>query len=127
MRARNALVKLLAGSLIAGLAIRYASPPGGDLLTLVAYAVRSALTQQAPQILGPEFFTTDVLLQLVFLLLIALAPLMFAIFLGRWGVATYLTGFFGGYFATLETWPLSLVFLVLSVLSVLYGEYIATS
>lgn len=126
MRARNALVKLLAGSLIAGLVIRYASPQGEDLIALILDAAKSAIAQQAPQVLGPQFFTTDVLLQLVFLLLIALAPLMFAIFLGRWGVATYLAGFFTGYFATMNGWPLALVFLILSVLSVLYGEFMVS-
>ncbi|MDD1660232.1 MAG: hypothetical protein LUQ62_03405 [Methanomicrobiales archaeon] len=126
MRPRNALVKLLAGSVIAGLVIRYASRPGEDLVTLFLDSLASAIAQRTPQILGPQFFTTDVLLQLIFLLLIALAPLMFAFFLGRWGVATYLTGFFAGYFATLNSWPLALLFLFLSVLSVLYGEYIDT-
>jgi hypothetical protein len=124
MRARNALVKLLAGSVIAGLVIRYASRPGEDLLTLFLDSLASAVAQRTPQVLGPQFFTSDVLLQLFFLLLIAFAPLIFAFFLGKWGVATYVTGFFAGYFATLNGWPLALLFLLLSVASVLYGEYI---
>ncbi|MDD1657143.1 MAG: hypothetical protein LUQ41_01620 [Methanomicrobiales archaeon] len=125
MRARNALAKLLAVSFIAGLVIRYASRPGEDLFTLFLEALASAIAQRTPQILGPQFFTTDVLLQLVFLLLIALAPLMFAFILGKWGVATYVTGFFAGYFSTLVTWPLALLFLLLSGASVLYGEYLS--
>jgi len=125
MRARNALAKLLAVSFIAGLVIRYASRPGEDLFTLFLEALASAIAQRTPVILGPQFFTTDVLLQLVFLLLIALAPLMFAFILGKWGVATYVTGFFAGYFSTLVTWPLALLFLLLSGASVLYGEYLS--
>ena len=126
MRLRNALAKLLAGSIIAGLVIRYASPPGEDVLTLFLDSIASAIAQRTPQVLGPEFFTTGVLLQLVILLIIAFAPLLFAFILGRWGIATYLTGFFAGYFATLATWPLALLFLLLAVASVLYGEYIVT-
>jgi hypothetical protein len=119
------LVKLLAGSIIAGLVIRYASRPGEDLVTLFLDSIASAISQKSPQILGPQFFTTGVLLQLVILLIIAFAPLLFAFFLGRWGIATYLTGFMTGFFATLATWPLALLFLLLAAASVLYGEYIA--
>ncbi|MDD1653054.1 MAG: hypothetical protein LUQ64_00770 [Methanomicrobiales archaeon] len=124
MRGRNALVKLLAVSIIAGLVIRYASRPGEDIFTLFLDALASAMARESPQILSPQFFTPDVLLQLLFLLLIAFAPLMFAFFLGKWGIATYATGFFAGYFATLGTWPLALLFLLLSGAAVLYGEYL---
>ena len=127
MRPRNALVNLLAGSIIAGLVIRYASRPGEDLDTLFMDSFSSFIAQRSPQVLGPGFFTTDVLLLLVILLIIAFAPLLFAIFLGRWGIATYLTGFFTGYFATASTWPLALLFMLLAAASVLYGEYMAGS
>ncbi|MDD1651880.1 MAG: hypothetical protein LUO86_02460 [Methanomicrobiales archaeon] len=127
MRPRNALVNLLAGSFIAGLVIRYASRPGEDLFTLFLDSLSSFIAQRTPQVLGAGFFTTDVLLMLVILLIIAFAPLVFAVFLGRWGIATYLTGFFAGYFATLSTWPLALLFSLLAVAAVLYGEYLAGS
>jgi hypothetical protein len=104
MKPRRSLIKLLFGSIIAGIIVKYAAPAGVDPVPL---------------------------LWLIILLLIALVPFMFALFSGIWGFFTYLSGFLSGYLMVSGYFSSDLIVLgvgifclILGIMSALYGEFI---
>jgi len=127
MQPRRSLIKLLFGSLIAGIIIRYAAQiagPGTDPVPLASQFLKDLIFSHTITAIPYEIFRVNTLLFLIIFLLIALIPFMFAIFSGIWGFLTYLCGFLSGYFLTPEYWFVGLLCLALGVMSALYGEFI---
>jgi hypothetical protein len=132
MKSRTSLIKLLLGSLISGIIIKYAAPAGADPVPLIGQFFRDLIFSHTLTHIPYEFFKVDILLWFILLLLIALVPFMFALFSGVWGFLTYLCGFLGGYliigglFITPEFFYLvaGILCLGLGILSALYGEFI---
>ena len=132
MKPKRSLVKLLLGSIIAGIIVKYAAPEGVDPVPLIGAFFRDLVFNQTLTRIPMNFFEVNTLLWLIILLLIALVPFMFALFSGIWGFLTYLSGFLGGYLMVsgyLTPDALTLIAgifcLVLGLMSALYGEYIA--
>jgi hypothetical protein len=132
MKPRRSLIKLLIGSVIAGIIIKYAAPPGADPVPLIGQFLRDLILNHTITHIPYEFFKVDILLWFIIFLLIALIPFMFALFSGVWGFLTYLCGFLSGYliigglFYTDEFLYLiaGILCLGLGILSALYGEFI---
>jgi len=132
MKPRRSLIKLLVGSLIAGILIKYAAPPGADPVPLIGGFLRELIFSHTITSVQYAFFNVNTLLWLIILLLIALIPFMFALFSGVWGFLTYVCGFLSGYLAigSLLTAPdfftlvAAILCLAMGILSALYGEFI---
>jgi hypothetical protein len=132
MKPRRSLIKLLIGSVIAGIIIKYAAPLGADPVPLIGQFLRDLILNHTITHIPYEFFKVDILLWFIIFLLIALIPFMFALFSGVWGFLTYLCGFLSGYliigglFHTEEFLYLiaGILCLGLGILSALYGEFI---
>jgi len=132
MKPRSSLIKLLIGSFIAGIIVKYAAPPGADPVPLVGQFFRDLIMNHTLIPIPYEIFKVDILLWFIILLLIALIPFMFALFSGVWGFLTYLCGFLSGYlmigglFFTSEFVYLiaGILCLGLGILSALYGQFI---
>ncbi len=132
MKPRRSLLKLLIGSFIAGMLIKYAAPAGADPVPLIGRFLRDLIFSQTITSIQYAFFNVNTLLWLIILLLIALIPFMFALFSGVWGFLTYLCGFLSGYLivGSLVTVPdfftlvAAILCLALGILSALYGEFI---
>jgi hypothetical protein len=132
MKPKRSLIKLLLGSIIAGIIVKYAAPEGVDPIPLIGAFLRDLIFHQTLTRIPMDFFKVNTLLWLIILLLIALVPFMFALFSGIWGFLTYLSGFLSGYlmvsgYLTPDTLTLiaGIFCLVLGLMSALYGEYIA--
>jgi hypothetical protein len=132
MKPRRSLIKLLIGSIIAGIIIKYAAPKGADPVPLIGQFFRDLIFNHTITHIPYEIFKVDILLWLIILLLIALVPLMFALFSGVWGFLTYLCGFLSGYLIigsplyTPDYFSLvaGILCLGLGIISALYGEFI---
>ena len=135
MQPRRSLIKLLFGSLLAGVIIKYAAQiagPGTDPVPLLSQLLKGLLYNQTVTTPPYEVFQVNTLLWLIIFLLIALVPFMFALFSGVWGFLTYLGGFLSGYLIVsgLFVTPdfLSLVAgvfcFVLGLMAALYGDFI---
>ena len=125
MKPRKSLIKLLLGSVIAGILIRYAAPPGADPVPLIGQFLRELIFNHTITTVQYAFFNVNTLLWLIILLLIALVPFMFALFSGVWGFLTYICGFFFGYFLTPDYWIVGIVCIAMGIMSALYGEYLS--
>jgi hypothetical protein len=132
MKPKRSLVKLLIGSVIAGILVKYAAPEGVDPVPLIGVFLRDLIFSHTFTHIPMDFFKVNTLLWLIILLLIALVPFMFALFSGIWGFLTYLSGFLGGYlmvsgYLTPDTLTLiaGIFCIALGFMSALYGEYIA--
>jgi len=134
MKPRRSLIKLLIGSVIAGIIIKYAAQitgPGADPIPLVGMFFRDLIFNQTFTHIQYAFNVAN-LLWLIIFLLIALVPFMFALFSGIWGFLTYLCGFLSGYliigglFVNSDILYLiaGILCLGLGILSALYGEFI---
>ena len=117
-------MKLLLGSVIAGILIRYAAPPGADPVPLIGQFLRELIFNHTVTTIQYAFFNVNTLLWLIILLLIALVPFMFALFSGVWGFLTYICGFFFGYFLTADYWIVGIICIAMGIMSALYGEYL---
>jgi hypothetical protein len=132
MKPRRSLIKLLIGSIIAGIIIKYAAPKGADPVPLIGQFFRDLIFHHTITHIPYEIFKVEILLWLIIFLLIALVPFMFALFSGAWGFLTYLCGFLSGYlmigglFYTADFLYLmaGILCLGLGILSALYGEFI---
>jgi hypothetical protein len=135
MRPKRSLIKLLVGSIISGIIIKYAAQiagPDTDPVPLIGQFVRDLIVNQTVTRIPYNFFNVNTLLWLIIFLLIALVPFMFALFSGIWGFLTYLAGFLGGYlivsgylFAPDFFTLLAGIFcIVLGLMAALYGEFI---
>ena len=135
MKPRRSLVKLLFGSLIAGIIIKYAAQiagPGTDPVPLISQFLKDLILNQTLTSIPYDLFTVGTLLWLIIFLLIALIPFLFALFSGVWGFLTYLSGFLSGYlvisgyFFTSDYLSLlaGIFCFVLGIMSALYGEFI---
>jgi len=132
MKPRRSLIRLLIGSVIAGIIIKYAAPSGADPVPLIGQFIRDLVLTHTLTQIPYDFFRVDILLWFIIFLLIALIPFMFALFSGVWGFLTYLCGFLSGYLIVggLIITPDSLALVAgilclgLGVLSALYGEFI---
>jgi len=132
MKAKRSLIKLLLGSLISGIIIKSAAPPGADPVPLVGQFFRDLILSHTITHIPYDFFKVDILLWFILFLLIALVPFLFALFSGVWGFLTYLCGFLGGYliigglFFTPDFLSLiaGILCLGLGILAALYGEFI---
>ncbi len=132
MKPRRSLIKLLIGSIIAGIIIKYAAPQGADPVPLIGQFFRDLIFNHTITRIPYEIFKVEILLWLIILLLIALVPFMFALFSGVWGFLTYLCGFLSGYlmigglFYTADFLYLiaGILCLGLGIISALYGEFI---
>lgn len=135
MKPRRSLIKLLFGSLIAGIIIKYAaqiSGPGTDPVPLIGQFFKDLIFNQTLTKIPYDVFKVGTLLWLIIFLLIALVPFMFALFSGVWGFLTYLSGFLSGYliingyFFTSDYFSLlvGIFCFVLGIMSALYGEFI---
>jgi hypothetical protein len=135
MKPRRSLIKLLLGSLIAGIIIKYAAQiagPGTDPVPLLGQFLRDLILSHTFARIPYDVFKVGTLLWLIVFLLIALVPFMFALFSGVWGFLTYLSGFLSGYLATSGYFFTSdylsllagLFCFVLGIMSALYGEFI---
>jgi hypothetical protein len=132
MKAQRSLMKLLFGSLIAGIIIKYAAPEGADPVPLIATFLNDLIFHHTLTKIPYNFFNVGTLSWIIIFLLIALVPFMFALFSGVWGFLTYVSGFLSGYlvvsgfFFTSDF--LSLVAgvfcFVLGLMAALYGEFI---
>jgi hypothetical protein len=133
MKPKRSLVKLLLGSIIAGILVKYAAPEGADPVPLIGAFFKELVLSHTVTTIQYAFFNVNILLWLIIFLLIALVPFMFALFSGIWGFLTYLSGFLSGYllvngyFFTSDFLTLiaGIFCLVLGIMSALYGEYIA--
>lgn len=124
MKPGRSLIKLLIGSAIAGVLIRYAAPEEADPVPLVATFLRELIFNRNLTSVQYSFFNVNTLLWLIIFLLIALVPFMFALFSGTWGFLTYICGFLCGYFLTPDYWIAGIICLVLAIMAALYGQYI---
>jgi len=131
MKAKRSLIKLLFGSIIAGVIVKYAAPSGDDPVILVGRFFRDLIVEQTFTHIPMNFFQVDTLLWLIILLLIALVPFMFALFSGIWGFFTYASGFLCGYLMVSGYFTSDVIVLlvgifclILGFMSALYGEYI---
>jgi hypothetical protein len=129
MEAKRSLMKLLIGSAIAGIIIKYAAQlvgPGTDPIPLVGEFFRELIVNQSITTIGYAFFNVNNLLWLIIFLLIALVPFMFALFSGVWGFLTYLSGFLAGYLIVSGglSFVIGIICLVLGIMAALYGQYI---
>ena len=125
-------MKLLFGSLIAGIIIKYAAPEGADPVPLIGTFLKDLILNHTLTKIPYNFFNVGTLSWIIIFLLIALVPFMFALFSGVWGFLTYVSGFLSGYlvvsgfFFTSDF--LSLVAgvfcFVLGLMAALYGEFI---
>jgi hypothetical protein len=133
MKPKRSLIKLLVGSIIAGILVKYAAPEGADPVPLIGAFLKEIVFSHTLTTIQYAFFNVNTLLWLIIFLLIALVPFMFALFSGIWGFLTYLSGFLSGYllvsgyFFTSDFLTLiaGIFCLVLGIMSALYGEYIA--
>ncbi|HVP24763.1 MAG TPA: hypothetical protein VMS81_02145 [Methanomicrobiales archaeon] len=137
MKPRRSLIKLLIGSIIAGIIIKYAAQiagPDTDPVPLIGQFFQDLIVNQTLTRIPYNFFNVNTLLWLIIFLLIALVPFMFALFSGIWGFLTYLSGFLGGYllvsgylftpdFLTLIA---GIFCVVLGIMAALYGDFIKT-
>ena len=122
-------MKLLVGSFIAGIIIKYAAQmagPGTDPVPLIGQFFRELVVNQSVTTIQYAFFNVNTLLWLIIFLLIALVPFMFALFSGVWGFLTYLSGFLAGYLIVSGnlSFVIGIVCLLLSIMAALYGQYI---
>jgi len=124
MKPRRSLIKLLIGSVIAGILIRYAAPPGADPVPFIGEFLRELIFNHTLTTIQYAFFNVNTLLWLIILLLIALVPFMFALFSGVWGFLTYICGFLFGYFLTPDYWIVAVLCIAMGIMSALYGEYL---
>jgi hypothetical protein len=135
MKPKRSLVKLLMGSVISGIIIKYAAQmagPNTDPVPLIAQFLRDLILNQTFTKIPYDVFNVNTLLWLIILLLIALVPFMFALFSGTWGFLTYLSGFLSGYLIVsgyfiipdFFTLVAGIFCLMLGVMSALYGEFI---
>ena len=124
MKPSRSLIKLLLGSVIAGILIRYAAPEGADPVPLIGQFLRELVFNHTVTSIQYAFFNVNTLLWLIILLLIALVPFMFALFSGVWGFLTYLGGFLTGYLLTPDYWFVGILCFVVGLMSALYGQYI---
>ncbi|MDD1666309.1 MAG: hypothetical protein LUQ23_02085 [Methanomicrobiales archaeon] len=136
MKAKRSLIKLLVGSIISGIIIKYAAQiagPDTDPVPLITQFLRDLILNQTLTRIPYNVFTVNTLLWLIIFLLIALVPFMFALFSGTWGFLTYLAGFLGGYllvsgyFFTSDFLTLiaGIFCIALGIMAALYGEYIS--
>ncbi len=135
MKPKRSLIKLLIGSIISGIIVKYAAQiagPDTDPVPLIGEFFRDLVVNQSLTRITYNFFTVNTLLWLIILLLIALVPFMFALFSGTWGFLTYLSGFLGGYLlvsgylftSDFLTLIAGIFCVVLGILASLYGDYI---
>ncbi|HVN65027.1 MAG TPA: hypothetical protein VMT31_00225 [Methanomicrobiales archaeon] len=129
MEPKRSLMRLLVGSVIAGIIIKYAAQmagPGTDPVPLVGQFFREIVVNQSLTTIQYPFFNVNTLLWLIILLLIALVPFMFALFSGVWGFLTYLSGFLGGYLIVSGNFSfvIGIICLALGIMAALYGTYI---
>ena len=129
MQAKRSLMKLLAGSVIAGIIIKYAAQiagPGTDPVPLIGEFFRELVINQSLTTIQYAFFNVNTLLWLIVFLLIALIPFMFALFSGIWGFLTYLSGFLAGYLLLSGglSFVVGTICLVLGIMAAMYGQYI---
>ncbi len=135
MKPRRSLLKLLFGSLLAGIIVKYAAGiagPGTDPVPLVSQFLKDLILNQTLTGIPSDLFRVGILIWLVIFFLIALIPFLFALFSGVWGFLTYLSGFLSGYlvisgyFFTSDYLSLlaGLFCFVLGIMSALYGEFI---
>jgi len=129
MQAKRSLMKLLAGSVIAGIIIKYAAQiagPGTDPVPLIGEFFRELIINQSLTTIQYAFFNVNTLLWLIVFLLIALIPFMFALFSGIWGFLTYLSGFLAGYLLLSGglSFVVGTICLVLGIMAAMYGQYI---
>ena len=123
-------MKLLVGSVIAGIIVKYAAQmagPGTDPVPLVGQFFRELIVNQSLTTIQYAFFNVNTLLWLIIFLLIALVPFMFALFSGIWGFLTYLSGFLAGYLMVGGEFSflIGVVCLLLGIITALYGQYLA--
>jgi hypothetical protein len=129
MKPKRSLMKLLVGSVIAGIIIKYAAQmagPGTDPVPLIGQFIRELIVEQTLTTIQYAFFNVNTLLWLIIFLLIALVPFMFALFSGVWGFLTYLAGFLGGYLIISGnlSFVIGIICLLLGIMASLYGQYI---
>ena len=135
MKPRRSLLRLLFGSLIAGIIIKYAAQiagPSTDPVPLIGLFLRDLIINQTITRIPYNVFQVNTLLWLIIFLLIALVPFMFALFSGVWGFLTYLSGFLSGYLMVsgffvnpdLLSLLAGIFCLALGLMAALYGEFI---
>jgi len=129
MKPKRSLMKLLVGSFIAGVIIKYAAQmvgAGTDPVPLIGQFLRELILYQTITTIQYAFFNVNNLLWLIIFLLIALVPFMFALFQGIWGFFTYLSGFLAGYLIISGdfSFVVGIVCLALGIIAALYGQYI---
>ena len=122
-------MKLLVGSVIAGIIVKYAAQmagPGTDPVPLIGQFLRELIVNQSLTTIQYAFFNVNTLLWLIIFLLIALVPFMFALFQGIWGFFTYLSGFLAGYLVISGGFSvvIGIVCLVIGIVAALYGQFI---
>ena len=128
-------MKLLVGSVIAGIIVKYAAQiagPDTDPVPLIGQFIRDLVVNQTLTKIPYNFFNVNTLLWLIIFLLIALVPFMFALFSGIWGFLTYLAGFLGGYLLVsgyffvpdILTMIAGIFCMALGIMAALYGDYI---
>jgi len=122
-------MKLLVGSVIAGIIVKYAAQmagPGTDPVPLIGHFLRELVVNQSLTTIQYALFNVNTLLWLIIFLLIALVPFMFALFSGVWGFLTYLSGFLAGYLMVGGefSFVIGVVCLVLGIITALYGQYL---
>jgi len=128
MQPKRSLTKLLLGSIIAGIIIRYAAQiagPGTDPIPFIGHFIRELIINQNVTTIQYAL-NVNTLLWLIIFLLIALVPFMFALFSGVWGFLTYLSGFLAGYLIISGDFSfiIGITCLVLGIMAALYGQYI---
>ena len=129
MQPKRSLMKLLVGSVIAGIIVKYAAQmagPGTDPVPLIGQFLRELIVNQSLTTIQYAFFNVNTLLWLIIFLLIALVPFMFALFSGIWGFLTYLSGFLAGYLMVGGelSFLIGVVCLLLGIITALYGQYL---
>lgn len=125
MKPRRSLIKLLLGSVIAGILIRYAAPPGADPVPLIGEFLRELILNHTITSIQYAFVNVNTLLWFIAFLLIALVPFMFALFSGVWGFLTYVCGFLCGYLLTADYWIVAVLCIAMGIMSALYGEFLS--
>jgi hypothetical protein len=122
MKYAYAFTKLFIASIIGGLCMRYTIPSDVDLFGSVVNYLYGTFVLNTETTFLSSFNLNDYLLTLMVLPII-MGPLIYCVVIGKWGLFTFILGFFAGYYLLLAVRPeFSLPFLLVAVGFLSFGS-----
>jgi|GEM_PF-2356641 len=120
MKYAYAFTKLYIASLFGGVCMRYALPAEVDIPSSLVSFVYNALTTQTISTTAGSFNLNDYVLGLM-IIPILVGPLIYAFVIGKWGLLTFIVGFFAGYYLFYFVMTFSLLVLLCALTLLLLG------